>query len=155
RVAVGPFGPSHMLALRGTRAFGSTSIYDAVLGASRGVAANDGARRAGVVFTDGVDTSSVVTPEDVRAHLAAIDVPVYILAVVSNTHPVTDDERRGLPDDHPLARLANGTGGQAFVVRAGESMQRARHTIVSSLRSHYLLAFEPDTRPGWHSLSVR
>ncbi len=155
RVAVGPFSPAHMLALRGTRAFGSTSIYDAVLGASRGVAANDGARRAVVVFTDGVDTSSVVTPEDVRTHLASIDVPVYILAVLSDTHPETDDERRGLPEDHPLARLATGTGGQAFVVRAGESMQRARHTIVSSLRTHYVLAFEPDTRPGWHSLSVR
>jgi VWFA-related protein len=155
RLPMGPVGPAHDLALRDTRAFGSTSIYDAVLGASQAVAAESGARRAVIVFTDGIDTSSVVTPDDVRTHLASIDVPVYVLSVLSETHPALPAERRGLPADHPLALLAEGTGGQAFVVRAGASMQRARHTIVSSLRTHYLLAFEPDPRPGWHSLSVR
>jgi hypothetical protein len=103
------------------------------------------------VFTDGLDNSSEHQAVDVRALVAAIDVPVYILAIV----PDAALRKSALVVGHPLEALASGTGGQLFTVSPGPSLVTARATIVSSLRQHYLLAFEPDGRPGWHSLSVR
>jgi VWFA-related protein len=137
-----PVGPSQILALDGIRAFGSTSLYDAVLNTGRALAASSSPRRAVVVLTDGVDTTSTYAPLDVSAYVAAIDVPVYIFVFGASSTPT-------------LEALAHGTGGQVFTMRSGVSVQAARATIVSNLRQHYLLAFEPDVQPGWHSLSVR
>ena len=50
-------------------------------------------RRAVVVITDGVDTSSALTPAEVSGLASSIDVPVYVVAVVS-------------PLDHPGAPTA-------------------------------------------------
>lgn len=146
-----PVAPSHRSALSGLEAFGATSLYDAVLATSRAAATDGAPRRAVIVFTDGFDTSSATPPVDVGALVAAIDVPVYILAMA----PASTVRTPAIPADHPLEALANGTGGQLFAVTPGVSMDRARATIVASLRQQYLLAFEPDIRPGWHSLSVR
>lgn len=146
--------PALSASLQGTHAFGSTSLYDAVLGTSEAVATDGTLRRAVIVFTDGVDTSSLREPEDVRAHVASIDVPVYIIAIVPPRESQKGDVAR-VPPGHPLDALARGTGGQLFTVSPGAPMVRARASIVSSLRQHYLLAIEADPRPGWHSLSVR
>jgi VWFA-related protein len=147
----GPVSPTHRVALSGTRAFGSTSLYDAVLSTGRATAADGAPRRAVIVFTDGLDNSSEHQAVDVRALVAAIDVPVYILAIV----PDPALRKSSIVPGHPLDALASGTGGQLFTVSPGPSWVTARATIVSSLRQHYLLAFEPDIRPGWHNLSVR
>lgn len=137
-----PAGPSQVSALDGLRAFGATSLYDAVLGVGNALAASSSPRRAVIVLTDGVDTSSTRTPADVRAWVASIDVPVYAFVF-------------GAPVTPALEALARETGGQVFAPGARLTVQQARATIVSSLRQHYLLAFEPDPRPGWHTLSVR
>jgi hypothetical protein len=63
--------------------FGATSLHDAISAAAERVAARPMARRAVVVLTDGVDTASRMTPAQVSARAAAIDVPVYIIATVS------------------------------------------------------------------------
>jgi Ca-activated chloride channel family protein len=68
-------------ALEGSRAWGTTSLYDAIADAARRVSDRASSRRALVVVTDGLDTSSTMTPADVSAMASAIDVPVYILPV--------------------------------------------------------------------------
>ena len=62
--------------------FGATSLHDAISAAAERVATRPMARRAVVVLTDGIDTASRMTPAQVSAKAAAIDVPVYIIAVV-------------------------------------------------------------------------
>ncbi len=138
----GPISPTLMAAAGDTEAFGSTSLFDAILSTSRALAADGAARRGVVVYTDGVDTSSVQPSVDVSAHVAAIDVPVYVVAI-------------GAAPEAGLDALARDTGGQLFTVTPGAPIQKAQTSIVTQLRQHYLLAFEPDTRPGWHRLSVR
>lgn len=142
RHTFGPVTPALLAAVSGTEAFGSTSLFDAILSTSQALATDGAARRGVVVFTDGVDTSSVQPPVDVSTHVAAIDVPVYVIAI-------------GAAPAAGLDAVARDTGGQLFTVTAAAPMQSAQTTIISSLRQHYLLAFEPDTRPGWHPLSVR
>jgi VWFA-related protein len=137
-------GPGHTRALAELKAFGSTSLYDAVLATSQAAAADASPRRGVIVFTDGVDTSSIRRPEDVRTRVAGIDVPLYIVVVTSP-----------LGDAHPLTLLANDTGGRLFAVGGRTSTTMVREQILTDLRRHYLLAIAPDTRAGWHPLTVR
>ena len=111
-------------------------------------------RRAVVAFTDGVDTASILTAAEVSARAAAIDVPVYVVAVV----PPVDHPSSGVTGALPqtaLSQLADWTGGQLFVSSAPSHASQAARTIVTDLRQQYLLAFTADTRPGWHRLTVR
>src|SRR5690349_3857828 len=73
-------------ALGRVRPFGQTSLYDAIAQTARDVVdsrPSDPRRRAVIVFTDGLDTSSELKPEEVSAIAAAIDVPVYVMTVLS------------------------------------------------------------------------
>ena len=66
--------------------YGQTSLYDAIAQTARrvaDVAPGDRHRRAVIVLTDGIDTSSLMKPEEVSALASAIDVPVYVMTVVS------------------------------------------------------------------------
>jgi VWFA-related protein len=134
--------------------YGQTSLYDAVDATSAAVVADASPRRAVVVFTDGVDTSSVLTAAEVSGRAAAIDVPVYIVAVVPPVDNPSSGVAGGLPETD-LAKLAAWTGGQFFVSSAPAHASHAARTIVTDLRQQYLLAFTADSRPGWHRLTVR
>jgi len=75
------------------RPWGITSLYDAVGTAARTVAARANRHRALLVITDGVDTGSTLTAPEVSGIASSIDVPVYLLTVVS-------------PLDHPGGELS-------------------------------------------------
>jgi VWFA-related protein len=154
RLTFDTVGPAHAQALAGLKAFGSTSLYDAVLATSQAAAADASPRRGVIVFTDGVDTSSIRRPEDVRTRVAGIDVPLYIVAMVGDTR-MRGTNTSPLGETHPLTLLANDTGGQLFAVGGRTSMTMVREKILTDLRRHYLLAIAPDTRAGWHPLTVR
>jgi Ca-activated chloride channel family protein len=139
--------------------FGSTALYDAIAQTGRRLAAQAGPRRAVVVITDGVDNRSSLSPLDVSAAASAIDVPVYILAIVSPLdHPGTDAAVDRAPDAalaSPLDDLARWTGGTLFVASAPAHASVAARQIVSELRQEYVMTFEPSARAGWHPLVVR
>ena len=90
-----------------------------------------------VVFTDGLDNASRLTPSEVSGIASAIDVPVYIVGIVpSIDNPSADDSTR-----RPSARrwrvaddLATWTGGHAFVVSTPASAASAARQIVDELR---------------------
>ena len=60
--------------------WGSTSLYDAIAETAQQLSKRPG-RRAMIVLTDGVDTSSQLTPQEVSGIASAIDMPVYVVAV--------------------------------------------------------------------------
>jgi Ca-activated chloride channel family protein len=144
-------------ALRKVEPFGSTSLRDAIADAAGRVAAGGHARRALVVLTDGVDTSSRLTPPEVSGIASAIDVPVYIFAVVSPldnpADPIAIDPQAAAPK--MLQQLAEWTGGGLHMASSASHISAAAREIVGELRHQYLLAFEPSHKPGWHSLEVR
>lgn len=142
-------------ALARVQPYGQTSLYDAIAHTSRRVAerpAGDTRRRAVVVFTDGVDTSSELKPEQVAAIASEIDVPVYVVTVVSHV-----DRDRGTVDapEGPLRSLARWTGGEMFVTSSPAHESVAARQIVDELRHQYVLAFNASPAKGWHSLDVR
>jgi VWFA-related protein len=143
--------------------YGQTSLYDAVAGTARDVAKQEEhgsgplpQRRAVVVLTDGVDTGSRLTPAMVSGIASEIDVPVYVVAVMS----AIDDPREGTqPGDEELSsalgNLSRWTGGELFIASAPAHASIAARRIVDELRHQYVLAFEASTRPGWRPLEVR
>jgi Ca-activated chloride channel family protein len=145
--------------LSALRPFGATSLHDAIARTAEKVAKREGLRRAVVVFTDGQDTYSRLTPGEVSGIASAIDVPIYIVGVVSPLDdPATDTsvqsaERAALTG--PLSDLATWTGGRTFVVSSIAQRSLVARQIVDELRHQYLIAFESSSTPGWHPLLVR
>ncbi|HXG87578.1 MAG TPA: VWA domain-containing protein [Vicinamibacterales bacterium] len=145
--------------------FGATSLHDAIADASKRVAARTGRRRAVVVITDGIDTSSGLSPSQVSGMASAIDVPVYVIATV-------------LPIDHPgrdgflpkggkdtvadpatsagtIEDLAAWTGGAFFFASTPTDTSQAAKQVLDELRQHYVIAFEPSSSDGWRPLEIR
>jgi VWFA-related protein len=139
--------------------YGQTSLYDAVAETARAVAddprerTGNVQRRAVVVLTDGVDTRSRLTAAEVTGIASSIDVPVYVLAVMS----AVDDPREGRTDEHDsaLRNLAQWTGGELFISTAPAHASVATRQILDELRHQYVLAFEASRQPGWHPLEIR
>ena len=71
--------------------FGATSLHDAIAKMAERVGTREGRRRAVVVFTDGQDNASRLTPSEVSGIASSIDVPVYLFAAVpSIDNPSTE-----------------------------------------------------------------
>jgi len=142
--------------------YGQTSMYDAIAETAKIVAAEGPGngrvpqRSAVVVLTDGIDTRSRLTSEQVSAIASSIDIPVYIVAVVA----MIDDPRQAVtpaPEmTGPLPDLARWTGGEMFVASAPAHASLAARQIVDELRHQYVLAFEASgSREGWRPVEVR
>ena len=142
--------------------FGQTSLYDAVAQVARAVAAEGPGggrmpqRSAVVVLTDGIDTRSRLTSEQVATISSSIDIPVYIIAVIS---PIDDPREGGTAQEEltgPLPTLARWTGGEMFMASAPAHASVAARQIVEELRHQYVIAFEASNRDGgWRALEVR
>lgn len=136
--------------------YGQTSLYDAIAQAADDVAESrpgDPRRRAVIVFTDGLDTSSELTPAKVAAFAAGIDVPVYVMTVVSDVD--RDKGAQAELAESPLRDLARATGGELFVTSAPAHENIAARVIVDEMRHQYVLAFGATAGSGWHGLSVK
>jgi Ca-activated chloride channel family protein len=145
------------MALARVTPYGQTSLYDAIAQTARCVAdtrPGDPHRRAVVVFTDGVDTSSMLTPEQVSSIASEIDVPVYVMTVASPS----DREDRGVHGAAPesaLRTLAQWTGGDLFVTSAPAHESVAARQIVDELRHQYVFGFSASPAAGWRPLDVK
>jgi VWFA-related protein len=132
--------------------FGLTSLYDAIAKTAQEVAQRPG-RHALVVLTDGIDTSSALTPADVSGIASAIDVPVYVVAVGLSVdlsgHRPLDVEDINLDD------LARWTGGAYFAATSTAQRLAAVREIFADLRHQYVLGVEAGASPGWHRLEIR
>jgi Ca-activated chloride channel family protein len=135
--------------------FGSTALHDALDRAAHDIATWGEGRRAVVVLTDGVDTASQATPDEVIARSRALDVPIYAVSVVA---PVDDpgsehflgDRRRGeaAAAAETLARYATLSGGAAFRVSNEAGLLAAVTRIATELRHQYRLGWAPPQGPA-------
>jgi Ca-activated chloride channel family protein len=140
--------------------FGATSLHDAIAEAAKRAATRTGRRRAVVVITDGIDTSSSLTPGEVSGIASAIDVPVYVIAtVLPIDHPGREGSPRSEPEaidvDGSVANLATWTGGASFYASTPADTSHAARQVLDELRQQYVLAFEPALATGWRPLEIR
>jgi Ca-activated chloride channel family protein len=146
-------------AVNSLTAVGQTSLYDAINKTAAALGDRPSPRRAVIVITDGIDTSSKLTPAQVSGMASAIDVPVYVIAVLSPLdHPGQDHAVVGA-DSSPVAthlsNLSYWTGGTLFMVSAPAHASQAARDLITELRHQYLIAFEAAREPGWYELDVR
>jgi VWFA-related protein len=141
--------------------FGATSLHDAIAQAADRVAARNHPRRAVVVLTDGIDTSSAMTPAQVSAVASSIDVPVYVIATVLPIDDPSSDRatpQAGLRAPAHIGTvedLARWTGGAFHYASGPASASKAAKDVVDELRHLYLIGFEPGAARGWHPIEIR
>ena len=140
-------------------AYGTTALYDAIAETAARLETRPSPRRAVIVVTDGLDTASNKTIEDVSGIASAIDVPVYVVVVMSASN---NPQRGGSPlrtDGEPittrLANLAYWTGGDMLIASTPAETSMIARRLVIDLRHQYQLAFESSARAGWHQVAVR
>jgi VWFA-related protein len=136
-------------ALRSARGEGDTSLVDATFagmmltqsaqdrpGFSRGVT---------IVFSDGRDTSSWLTPKEVLDTAAGMDVVVYGVSMGR------------LARGSLLRELTSATGGGLFEVASTSDLRPAFVRALDEFRNRYLLSYSPSgvAKGGWHRLDVR
>jgi len=139
--------------------YGKTSLFDAIADTGARVAVVGGARRAVVALTDGVDNASRLSAGEVSALASAIDVPVYVVLVVSPLDRLGSqmeiENRLSADLEGQLGDLARWTGGAIFAATGPARASVAARQIVRELRHQYLVSFEPGERPGWHPIELR
>jgi Ca-activated chloride channel family protein len=134
--------------------FSSTALHDALDKAARDLASHGEGRRAVVVITDGMDTASQRSPDEVIARSRALDVPIYAISVLS---PLDDPRSpRFVGGERPaaatagsavLARYAALSGGAAFAVSDFGRLRQAAERIASELKHQYRLGYDPPEGP--------
>jgi Ca-activated chloride channel family protein len=154
-------------AIAGTKAGGDTALYSTLyvlLGelAKAGRDAREVRRPAIVVLTDGADTASVVTYEDVVELVRRTGVAVYPISIASSNSPGSlqneGKDRTLNPIDEDLKRLAKESGGQAFFPLRLDELDRVYARVARELSTQYSLAYVPK-RPShggvFHNLLVQ
>src|ERR1039458_3523084 len=73
--------------------------------------------------------------------------------------PITNDAGRNIGGEHALEFMADGTGGRCFQPTVGAELDKAFTSIITELRTQYLLAYYPQNVPlnkdRFHKLAVR
>ena len=140
-------------ALEATRPWGMTSLYDAVAETAKALEARSADRRAVIVITDGIDTSSALSSAEASARAGVIDVPVYVVAVVPA--PRADEPKVTTDRGHDLSSLAGWTGGDVRYVPRAIHAEVAVGTLITELRHQYFFAIESSALAGNHRIDVK
>jgi Ca-activated chloride channel family protein len=128
--------------------WGGTALYDAIL-TSMNVLGRQSGRRSLVVFSDGEDQSSVATLKRVEARMETSDATIYAIGLGRG---VRESNLRAILD-----RLAEVSGGRAFLTERIDRLQENFGAIVEELSSQYLLAYGPTNGArdgGWRRIEV-
>ena len=139
--------------LRQLRGEAGTSLYDAILLASRDIEDREG-RKILIVVTDGGDTTSHADFQRATEAAQLADAVIYPILVV----PITNDAGRNTGGENALTTMSQRTGGRVFQPSAGAAMDQAFDQIIRDLRTQYVLGFYPKdvplTRDRFHTLTL-
>jgi hypothetical protein len=135
--------------------FGTTCLFDAIVGTAQSVQEDSPRARAVVLLTDGIDTASLHSADDAATAAARLDLPVYVLGVGRLAGQPSLGSREGGPARFSVSELARRTGGMSAEASSPAQLSVVTQTILDELHHQYLLAFEGGSQPGWHSLQVR
>jgi len=128
---------------------GGTALNNALYVALRqfgGAAKDDGPvrRRAVALLTDGEDTSSIVSFEDVMALARKAGVNIYSIALQSTPPAAMAANRKFLsPAQFSMKTLARETGGEAFFPDQISELQSVYGSIAQELSSQYAIGYTP------------
>lgn len=105
----------------------------------------DGGRNLLLVFSDGLDTASWLTPERVLESAKRTDMVVYAVST------------QGIEESKFLEDLSGLTGGATLKVESTKDLSSTFLKILDEFRQRYLISYSPSgvAKDGWHRLDVR
>jgi Ca-activated chloride channel family protein len=130
--------------IRSTSAGGSTALHNALyislkeLAKIKAKAAEDVRRRAIVVLTDGEDTSSLVSYEEVLELAKRSETAIYTIALQAKDAPQTKGFREA---EFVLRQFAQETGGRSFFPSKIEDLKDVYGQIADELSSQYSIGY--------------
>lgn len=153
-----PFTSNHGALLEASqlwRAWGTTTLHDAVAFLPEITDTGRHRKRAVVLITDGVDNASVLTPAESRLVVREARLPVYVLGFTT-ADPRDLAARRKLAIEELeesfryaqlLNRLARASGGRFLWVTDPAAIEREASAVLDELRHQYVLGFPARQTP--------
>jgi Ca-activated chloride channel homolog len=142
---------------------GSTALRDAAY-AGLALRGTSSTRTLVLVFSDGVDTSSVLEERRVLEIARRSDVIVYAIGVrgwslsvpIGSPRPVRAPAGP-ITDDRFLNSLASDTGGRLVYAENDRDVADTFTRVMQEFNSRYVLGYAPSgvASGGWHQLTVR
>jgi Ca-activated chloride channel family protein len=139
---------------------GSTSLHNAIyialkeLRKVRAVTEQDIRRQALVVFSDGEDTSSLVTFDEVQDLAKRSETSIYAIALRGS-----DLQQKGFREaEYVMRTLALETGGRSFFPAKIEDLNSVYSQIADELASQYTIGYtskNPRRDGAWRRIDVR
>jgi VWFA-related protein len=140
------------------RASGATSLYDAVA-AGLIMPLEPSRRRMAIVFTDGVDGSSLLDGSEVVEVAARSGITVFSVMLPDNSLTTTPLGTfiTNAAGEAILQRLSTTTGGAYASISQNDQLSSSFVRAFDEFRTSYVLRYAATgtPKPGWHELSVR
>ncbi|HLY62284.1 MAG TPA: VWA domain-containing protein [Terriglobia bacterium] len=134
--------------VRATVAGDDAALYDCLLLTLKDAATITG-RKVVVVFSNGPDNSSMVSPEDVRELAQSEGIPIYMICTrEAKIEPISTAV---------FERMTASTGGKAYFSKNWKDEQKAFASIRDDLAHLYTLSYYPQHNPnrGWRTITVK
>lgn len=134
--------------VRSTVAGDQPALYNALLLTLRDAGQFPG-RKVLVIFSNGPDESSMVTPEDIGELAQSEGIPIY---VVSTQQAALDPVSIGV-----FRQMSAATGGQAYFAKNWRDEHNAFDSIRNDVAHLYALSYYPQPNPnrGWRTIKVK
>jgi len=134
--------------VRSTVAGDQPALYNALLLTLRDAGQFPG-RKVLVIFSNGPDESSMVTPEDIGELAQSEGIPIY---VVSTQQAALDPVSIGV-----FRQMSAATGGQAYFAKNWRDERKAFESIRDDVAHLYGLSYypQPNANRGWRTIKVR
>ncbi|HEX3371384.1 MAG TPA: VWA domain-containing protein [Candidatus Acidoferrales bacterium] len=125
-----------------------SALYNALLMTLKDAAQHTG-RKVVVVFSNGPDNSSMVSPEDVDELAQSEGIPIYIIS--------TREAQLNAASAAVFARMTASTGGEAYFAKSWKDQRDAFNSIRDDLAHLYFMSYYPQPNPnrGWRAISVK
>jgi Ca-activated chloride channel family protein len=143
--------PERSDVLKGIRATvngADSALYNSMLLTLRDAAKVPG-KKVLVVFTNGPDNSSTVSPEEVAELAQSVGVPVYMISTLeAKLDPISSVV---------FTRMSANTGGEAYFAKTWKDENHAFSAIRDDLTHLYVLSYYPQANPNrnWRKITVK
>jgi len=125
-----------------------SALYNALLMTLKDAAQYSG-RKVVVVFSNGPDNSSMVSPEDVDELAQSEGVPIYMIS--------TREAKLDAASAAVFTRMTASTGGEAYFAKSWKDQRDAFNSIREDLAHLYFMSYYPQPNPnrGWRTITVK
>ncbi|HEV3038408.1 MAG TPA: VWA domain-containing protein [Candidatus Angelobacter sp.] len=134
--------------VRSTVAGDEPALYNALLLTLKDASQVSG-RKVIVVFSNGPDRASMVTPEDIGELAQSQGIPIYVIS--------TREAKQDPVSTTVFQRMSTATGGEAFFAKSWRDQQRAFAAIRRDVGHLYSFTYYPQPNPnrGWRTIKVK